>query len=151
MKAHDIFDPALYADVRRPLAEARTLPNWCYTAPEFLDREVDRIFMKNWNFIDRVDAIPNPGDYLAVDTVGGPVVLLRDRRGTLRAFANTCRHRGSRLLTGSGNCRGIVCPYHSWTYGLDGVLLGAKGMERTAGFDRGQYSLKPIRLETWGG
>ena len=147
----DIFDPAYYEAVRRPLAEARTLPRWCYTSEAFHRREIERIFMRTWNFIDRIDAVPNPGDYLAVDTFAGPVLILRDRRGTLRAFANSCRHRGSRLLTGSGNCRGIVCPYHAWTYGLDGSLLAARGMERTAGFETRDYGLKPIRLETWGG
>jgi phenylpropionate dioxygenase-like ring-hydroxylating dioxygenase large terminal subunit len=151
MTTENIFDPRLYADVRRPLPEARTLPRWCYLSDVFHQREIDRIFLKTWNFIDRIDAVPNPGDYIAVDTFAGPVIVLRDRGRTLRAFANTCRHRGSRLLVGTGNCRGIVCPYHSWTYGLDGALLGAKGMERTAGFDRSRYGLKPIRLETWGG
>src|SRR5262249_56141300 len=67
------------------------------------------------------------------------------------AFANSGRHRGSGLLTGSGNCGGIVCPYHSWTYRLDGSLLAAKGMERTAGFETAKYGLRPIRLEIWAG
>ncbi|MGH9548400.1 MAG: aromatic ring-hydroxylating oxygenase subunit alpha, partial [Terriglobales bacterium] len=151
MTPENIFDARHYSDVRRPLAEARTLPSWCYTSETFYQRELDRIFMKTWNFIDRIDAVPNPGDYLAVDTFTGPVMIVRDRQGTLRAFANSCRHRGSRLLTGSGNCRGIVCPYHSWTYGLDGKLLAAKGMERSAGFETAKYGLKQIRLETWGG
>ncbi len=151
MISDDIFDARHYADVRRPLAQARTLPRWCYTSVAFYQREIDRIFMRTWNFIDRIDAVPNPGDYLAVDTFAGPVLIVRDRQGTLRAFANSCRHRGARLLKGSGNCRGIVCPYHGWTYGLDGALLAARGMERTEGFETGKYGLKRIRLETWGG
>jgi hypothetical protein len=72
MMSDNILDPVLYADVRRPLAEARTLPRWCYVSEAFHKREVDRIFMKTWNFIDRVDAVPNPVDYIAVDTFAGP-------------------------------------------------------------------------------
>ena len=147
----DVFDPALYRDVRKPSAEARCMPRWCYLSEAFYQRELERIFLHNWAFIDRVDAIPNPGDYITVDTFAGPVMVLRDGEGEIRAFANSCRHRGSRLLKGSGNCRSIVCPYHSWTYDLDGSLLRALAMEQTTGFDRARLGLKPIRLETWGG
>ena len=147
----NMFDRALYADVARPLLEARTLPRWCYVSEEFYEREIERIFMRTWNFVDRVEAIPNPGDYIAVETFAGPIIVVRDREGEIRAFANSCRHRGSRLLKGSGNCRAIVCPYHGWTYGLDGSLRGAKGMERTVGFELATYGLKQVRLETWGG
>ena len=147
----DIFDPALYSDVRKPFLEARTLPRWCYQSEAFYRREIERIFLRTWTFVDRVDAIPAEGDYLNVDTFAGPVLILRDHAGHVRAFANTCRHRGARLLEGRGNCRAIVCPYHSWTYDLDGTLLRALGMEKTSNFHQGQLGLKPIRLEIWGG
>jgi phenylpropionate dioxygenase-like ring-hydroxylating dioxygenase large terminal subunit len=148
---NNIFEPSLYADVRRPLSEAHTLPRWCYVSQAFYEREVERIFMRTWNFVDRVDAVPNPGDYITLDTFAGSIIVIRDGKGEIRAFANTCRHRGSRVLKGAGNCRAIVCPYHSWTYGLDGSLRGAKFMERTSGFDMRELGLKTIRLETWGG
>ena len=147
----DIFDPALYSDVRKPFLEARTLPRWCYQSEAFYRREIERIFLRTWTFVDRVDAIPAEGDYLNVDTFAGPVLILRDHAGHVRAFANTCRHRGARLLEGRGNCRAIVCPYHSWTYDLDGTLLRALGMEKTSNFHQDQLGLKPIRLEIWGG
>jgi choline monooxygenase len=146
-----IFDPRQYDKVRLPLAEAESLPAWCYTSDAFLEREVERIFLKTWIFIGRADEIPKPGDYLSTDTAGGPIILVRDRDGGIGAFANSCRHRGARLLAGKGNCRAIVCPYHSWTYGLDGALAGAPHMEQTKGFDRAHYGLTQVRLEEWQG
>ncbi len=147
----EMFDPRHYQAVRRPLLDAETLPPWCYTSPDFYRREVERIFMKVWNFVGSIDQIPNPGDYFTLDFVGVPLVILRDGHGKLRAFANSCRHRGSELLSGSGNCKLIVCPYHSWTYDLAGKLRGAPEMEKTHGFDKQDYSLVPIKLDTWGG
>ena len=95
--------------------------------------------------------LAEPGSYLAVDTVPGPVLLLRDGEGRIGAFANSCRHRGARLLDGHGRCRTIVCPYHAWTYGPDGRLLGAPGMQDRPGFDRADWGLTPVRAEVWQG
>ncbi|MSP82056.1 MAG: aromatic ring-hydroxylating dioxygenase subunit alpha [Alphaproteobacteria bacterium] len=147
----DLFDPRHYADVRRPLAEAASLPAWCYTSPAFLEREVERLFLRQWLFVGRADEAPAPGDFFAVETPAGPVAILRGRDGVLRAFANTCRHRGSRLLAGRGSVRAIVCPYHAWTYDLEGRLAGAPGMDGVARFDRGSQSLVPVRIDQWGG
>jgi phenylpropionate dioxygenase-like ring-hydroxylating dioxygenase large terminal subunit len=146
-----MFNPAHYAAVRRPLLEAETMPAWCYTSPAFYRREVERIWRKVWNFVGSVSQIPDPGDYFTLNFAGVPLIVLRDREGKLRAFANTCRHRGSELLDGSGNCRAIVCPYHSWTYELDGRLRGAPEMDQTKDFDKSGYGLIPIRIDTWGG
>ena len=147
----DIFDPRHYAGVRRPLLEAETMPAWCYTSEAFYRREVERIFMKVWNFLGRVEQVPNPGDYFTVDFAGVPLIVVRDDAGEVRAFANTCRHRGSELLAGSGRCKAIVCPYHSWTYALDGRLVGAPEMEQSAGFRKEDHGLIALRLETWAG
>ena len=146
----DLFDPAHYAGVRRPLLEAETLPAWCYTDPAFYRREVERIFLKVWNFVGRADLIPNRGDYMAFDFAGVPVALVRGESG-IRAFVNSCRHRGTRILDGEGTCAALRCPYHSWTYGLDGRLEVAPQMEDTKGFDKRDYPLVPIRLEQWDG
>jgi phenylpropionate dioxygenase-like ring-hydroxylating dioxygenase large terminal subunit len=148
---NDMFDPAHYAAVRRPLLEAETLPAWCYTSDAFYRREVERIFGKVWNFVGHVSQLAAPGDYFTLNFAGIPAILLRDHDGTLRAFANSCRHRGSALLEGSGNCRAIVCPYHSWTYGLDGTLRAAPEMQETVGFNTADTGLIPLRLDTWGG
>jgi choline monooxygenase len=147
----ELFDSALYASTRRPVMQAETLPPAAYTSDEFYAREVERIFMGEWNFMGRADQIPNPGDYFAADYVGVPLLVARDRAGVLRAFSNSCRHRGSAIAEGEGNCRTFACPYHGWVYGLDGALLSAAHMEKAAGFDPKQYGLVPIRLETWAG
>src|SRR5882672_10758412 len=125
----ELFNPRHYEAVRRPLLDAETLPAWCYTSQDFYKREVERIFMKVWNFVGSADQIANPGDYFTLTFVGVPLIILRDHEGTIRAFANSCRHRGSELLSASGNCKLIVCPYHSWTYDLDGGLRGAPEMD----------------------
>ena len=147
----DLFDPAHYAATRRPLLEAETLPPWCYTSDTFYRREVERIFGKVWNFVGHVSQIANPGDYFALTFAGIPTIILRDLSGTLRAFANTCRHRRSALLEGTGNTRAIVCPYHSWTYALDGALRAAPEMQQTLHFNTADIRLTPLRLDTWGG
>src|SRR5262249_57052242 len=82
---------------------------------------------------------------------GVPIIVVRDQQRQLHAFANTCRHRGTTLVEGEGNCRAFKCPYHSWVYGLDGRLLGTPEMQQTAGFDASRYGLIPVKLETWGG
>src|SRR5689334_17767546 len=107
----NIFDPGHYAKTRLPVLDAETLPPWSYTSQQFYDREVERVFKASWNFIGREDELPKAGDYAAYDLVGEPLLIVRDRAGALRAFANSCRHRGTRLLDGTGNCRGIICPY----------------------------------------
>ncbi len=147
----DLFDPGHYAEVRRPLLEAETMPAWCYTSDAFYRREIERIFMKVWNFLGRVEQVPNAGDYFTVDFAGVSLIVVRDDAGQVRAFANTCRHRGSELLAGSGKCKAIVCPYHSWTYALDGRLVGAPEMEQSIGFRKEEHGLVALRLETWAG
>jgi choline monooxygenase len=149
--AQNLFAPATYAGVRRPLAEAETLPPACYSSEAFFRREVERIFMKAWNFIGRADRIPNPGDYFTLEFVGVPVIVVRDKDGAVRALANSCRHRGAMVAQGEGNCRAFKCPYHSWAYGLDGGLLSAPEIEHSRNFDFAQYGLLPIRLESWAG
>ncbi len=122
----DIFDPSHYRSVRRPTLEAETLPPWAYTSQAFYEREVDTIFIKVWNFIGRADHIAHPGDYFTLEMVGVAIIVVRDTEGALRGFVNSCRHRGTLLVEGEGNCRAFKCPYHSWVYSLDGALLGAR-------------------------
>jgi len=148
----NLFDPSAYEQQRRPYLEAFSLPAWCYNSEAFYRREVEQIFLKTWLFVGRTDELVNPGDYSCVDTPGGPVILMHTREGKVKAFANTCRHRGARLLEGTGRCeRAIICPYHGWTYDFDGALVGAAAMEQTVDFERSLYGLTPIRLEVWQG
>jgi phenylpropionate dioxygenase-like ring-hydroxylating dioxygenase large terminal subunit len=150
MRPDNIFDPKHYEGVRKPLLEAETMPAFTYTSPEFYQREVNRIWHKIWNFIGSADQIANNGDYFTLSFTGVPVIVLRDQDGQIRAFANTCRHRGSELLEGRGNCKLIVCPYHSWSYELNGKLRGAPDMDKTAAFNKSDYALTPIAVDTWG-
>ena len=124
----DLFDPRTYAGVRRPLLEAETLPPECYTSPQFYAREVSEIFMKCWNLIGRVDYLEKPGDYFTVTLVGISIIIMLGDDGKIRAFVNSCRHRGAKLLDGQGNCNAIRCPYHSWLYSTTGALRGPNGM-----------------------
>jgi phenylpropionate dioxygenase-like ring-hydroxylating dioxygenase large terminal subunit len=147
----DIFDPSHYAQVRRPVLEAESLPPWCYTSQAFYDREVERIFRKTWNFIGREDEAPEPGDYFTLELAGESIIVLRDQAGKMRSFLNICRHRGTRLVEGKGNRRSFACPYHSWVFALNGALIGSAGMEQTLDFDRDDWGLLPVRLESWAG
>ena len=147
----NLFDSTHYENVRRPLIEASTLPSWCYTSEAFYQREVEQIFLKQWNFAGRLDEIPDSGDYMSLDFCGESVIVIRGKDDVVRAFANVCRHRSARLLEGRGRCRTIVCPYHSWVYDLDGTLLRMKGMEQTAGFDPAENGLIPLQVESWAG
>jgi choline monooxygenase len=147
----DLFDPNTYAAVRRPLLEADTLPPACYTAPEFYQREVSNIFMKCWNLIGREDYIKNPGDYFTYTLVGVSLIIMRGEDGRIRAFINSCRHRGAKLLEGEGNCNAIRCPYHSWLYSTMGALHNSNGMQDTRDFDRSDYGLAEVRLDIWCG
>jgi len=150
MTPQNIFDPKHYEGVRKPLLEAETMPPFTYTSPEFYQREVERIWRKTWNFIGSADQIRNKGDYFTLNFAGVPTIVLRDHDSKIRAFANTCRHRGSELLEGKGNCKLIVCPYHSWTYDLSGNLRGTPEMDKTLNFNKADYGLIPIAIDTWG-
>ena len=146
-----LFEHDRYQGIRRPIETAETLPPDCYTSEEFYRREVDRIFLKVWNLVGRVDYVAKPGDYFTIELVGIPVIVMRGQDGQVRAFVNSCRHRGSKLLDGEGHCNLIRCPYHSWTYDTLGNLRGAVGMQDASGFRREDMGLVPIRLETWFG
>lgn len=141
-----------FADSVAPLKRAKSMPAGFYTAPETFALEREHIFLKHWFFLAREEQLPLPGDYRAFDTPGGPVVLVRGRDETLRCFANYCRHRGSILLEGEGNCGSrIICPYHAWSYLSDGTLYGCPDMQDAEGFDRVENGLVPLKLESWAG
>jgi Rieske 2Fe-2S family protein len=129
--------------------EARTLPGPSYTDPSVFAAERERIFFRDWVCVGRAGAIAEPGTLLTIDLLGESLLLVRGRDGVARGFYNVCRHRGARLCdTSSGRVGGALrCPYHAWSYGLDGQLLAAPNMQDLAHFDRDDYPLKPIAIE----
>jgi Rieske 2Fe-2S family protein len=146
-----------------PPRDARTLPARYYTDTDLFDREMERIFGRMWISAGRVDEVAEPGSYVTriVGRGGGggapskeeSVIIVRDRQNRLRAFFNVCRHRGTRICTSTEGrfADTIQCPYHAWTYGLDGRLLGAPHMDNVPDFDRGAYPLHPVALDEWDG
>ena len=139
----------LHANVSVPFERARAMPKSVYTSPEFVAAEERHIFAMEWLCAGRAEALPNPGDYLTMTIAGEPVVVLRDRAGDIRAMSNVCRHRMSVLLEGRGNVRSITCPYHAWTYNLDGTLRGAPAMTLNEGFCKENIALPKVRCEIW--
>ncbi len=111
------------------------------------------LFQRSWTCLGRADEIPHPGDYRTYEVGGSGVIVLRDADGELRAYHNVCRHRGTRILEAEAGAglTVIQCPYHAWTYGLDGCLAGAPHMEGSESFDREEYGLYPLRCEEWRG
>jgi Rieske 2Fe-2S family protein len=130
-----------------------TLPREYYLAPEIFAEEVDKIFWKRWICIGRAGEIAERGDYVVRQLGDAGVIVLRDESGHLRAFHNTCRHRGTRLCEApSGNLGSrIVCPYHAWTYSLDGRLVGAPSTSGMDSFDRSEYPLHNVAVAEWEG
>ena len=134
-----------------PVNTAFSMPAGFYTSPEIFDLEREHIFRKRWMFTCREDMLSEPGSYRSFDTVCGPVMLVRGADGTLRAFANFCRHRGSILVEGEGIAKRFVCPYHVWTYSLDGALTSCPDMQHALDFSKTDNGLIAIRLESWNG
>lgn len=130
-----------FAPCRLPAAEASSLPPRAYTSFEMARAETETVFRSGWIGLGRTDIVRAPGDFAALDVAGHSMILLRDKDGCLRAHANTCRHRGARLVDGEGNCKGLRCPFHSWFYGLDGRLVSAPKMEAASGFRREENGL----------
>ena len=123
------------------------IPPACYADDSLLEAERRGVFEAGWIGLGRADCWPGAGDYSAMDIAGVPLIVVRNRAGELKAFANSCRHRGSQLLSGQGNCNKIKCPFHWWTYDLDGRLRVYPRMENAIDFDAGDYGLVEFRLE----
>ena len=127
-----------------------TLPYSWYVDPEILRREQERIFRSAWQYAGHTGEAPEPGTFFTTRAGRTPVVVTRARDGELRAFVNVCRHRGFPLAEGSGKRETLQCPYHAWTYGLDGSLRAAPRSEELADFAECELGLRPVALDTWG-
>lgn len=123
-----------------------------YFDPDVYRAEMQLIFQKNWTYFCHASQIPTEGDYLTGEVAGQSVYVVRDRDNTIRGFFNVCQHRAHQLLSGSGNVKAVIrCPYHSWTYELDGSLRGAPKCEAVANFRREDVRLQPIGVDVVGG
>src|SRR5690348_15340568 len=125
-----------------------TLPYGWYTDPEILRREQERIFRPSWHYIGHTGQLAEPG-YFAAQAGRTPVVVTRDRDGVLRGFVNVCRHRGFALAEGEARRETLQCPYHAWTYGLDGRLRKAPRSEEEPDFPQDELCLVPVAVDTW--
>ncbi|MEA1675891.1 aromatic ring-hydroxylating dioxygenase subunit alpha [Nitrospirillum sp. BR 11163] len=140
---------AIVARMQDGAEEAMSLPGWIYRDPDFLEVEREAIFRPSWQIVCHVNDIPDPGDYHTFRFLGENIAVVRDRDGQIRAFHNVCRHRAARLLDGDkGRCGSrIVCPYHAWSYGLDGALLGVPHRQTFPEFSMADYPLPPVEHE----
>src|SRR6266516_4929924 len=133
-------------------AGAKTLPRRYFVSPDVFAQEQEKIFSKQWVLVGHQSQIAQAGDYFAAEIAGESLIIVRDKRDAIRGFCNVCRHRGSRLIENrNGRSQGIQCPYHAWTYALDGRLLGAPHMDDVPGFEKADYSLHPVSLALWEG
>jgi glycine betaine catabolism A len=132
---------------------AKTLPARWYVSPEVFAAERERIFGTRWLCVGRAEQIERSGDFFTADVAGENLIVTRDASGTLHAFFNVCRHRGTRMCeAASGHFQGsIQCPYHAWTYALDGKLSVARNMAEVPGFDRADYPLNEAPVALWEG
>jgi glycine betaine catabolism A len=130
-----------------------TLPRDAYFSGELFEREKERILWREWFCAAREEEVPEPGDYTVLDVAGESVLLVRKRDGALAAHYNVCRHRGSRLIgEGSGRLAGSIrCPYHAWTYQLDGSLRSAPYLDEADGVSFDRLGLYPVGVDSWGG
>ncbi len=133
-------------------AGARTLPQRYFVSPEVFAEERAKIFARQWVCLGHLSQLARAGDYFVQEVAGESLVVVRDQRDAVHAFYNVCRHRGTRLCeAASGHAAAMQCPYHAWTYALDGRLIGAPHMEEAPDFEKADYSLHAVRLELWEG
>ena len=168
LPTHVYTKPETYGLSRLPVDQASTLIPDAYTAADFFALEQEKIFATAWVAVGCLQQVKNPGDILVTEVAGRSILVMRDKTGKLGAFYNVCRHRGSKLLEKSCNIKNLHCPYHAWVYGLDGQCLGTSLFQNekivdtvpsnegetilsdTALFDKKNYGLLPLSVQTWG-
>src|SRR5262249_44448606 len=136
-------------DDAAPLSRARTIPGSWYTDPRIAELERRTVFSRSWQSVGRADQVAAPGQYLTADVAGEPVVVVRGKDGVLRGFFNVCRHHAAAVMTEPcGQAERLRCPYHGWTYALDGKLMTTPELEGVAEFDREKNGLHPLAVAT---
>lgn len=128
------------------------LAPWTYLNPELFELEYEAFFLRRWQFVGHANDVREPGDFITGDIGRDNVFVIRGKDQKLRAFQNVCRHRASRVLEGEGHCQGVIrCPYHGWTYRLDGSLMAIPQEETFSDFDRSKFGLHEIQLDVFHG
>jgi phenylpropionate dioxygenase-like ring-hydroxylating dioxygenase large terminal subunit len=132
--------------------EGWSLPAWTYSDAEFHAAEMERVMRPSWQVVCHVSDVPNWGDYHTLEYLGESIVVMRGKDQSLRAFTNVCRHRGARLLDGPSGCtKSLVCPYHAWTYNLDGSFRGMPLRETYGDIDTTKLHLASVEMEVFHG
>lgn len=132
-------------------SECKNLPPEAFNSREIFELEKKKIFDPGWILLGRTDQVARPGDYMCVDVLDEPLVMVRDGKGVLHVLSRVCRHRWADVCQGSGNTSRFVCPYHLWSYELDGRLRAAPEMKGAPGFDKSSIRLPEVRHEVWEG
>jgi choline monooxygenase len=134
-----------------PLSEATTIPSAWYTDPRIMELERQTVFSRSWQVAGRVEQLQRPGQFVSCETAGGePIVLVRGGDEVLRGFFNVCRHHAAAVVTAlEGSTNHLRCPYHGWTYGLDGALKGTPDFTGVCDFDRSTNGLVPAQIAMW--
>jgi phenylpropionate dioxygenase-like ring-hydroxylating dioxygenase large terminal subunit len=148
----EIFTDSFFAGLDSSITEisaAETLPPECYVDADFYGFEKEAVFNHEWLCVGREAWVMQPGDYFTTTIIDEPIVVARTRQGELKAMSSVCQHRAMLVAEGAGNARGFVCPYHHWTYALDGTLVNAPAMEQTCGFDKSAVRLPEFKVEVW--
>ena len=146
-----LFAPQHFAKVRLPPKDAEPLPHWAYTSAVWYEREIERIFARSWNYLGHVSQLAAAGAYLTTTIAGIPLIVVKGQDLEIRAFFNSCRHRGTKLLTGDGHAKLIRCPYHAWAYDLAGNLVATPLVEDDMTDRRAELGLHPARLDVLDG
>lgn len=144
--AHDL---QTMTAARERVEAGRTLGRSWYLDREVYEAEREAVFQRSWQYVAHAGELARPGDHVVAPVGDFTVLVTRGQDGVLRAFHNTCQHRGHELVACSGNATALRCPYHAWTYGLDGRLVGAPHMRRQPGFDPGAVRLHELAVDTW--
>ena len=134
-----------------PLERAETIPSAWYVDPRFHDLDREAVFGCSWQHVGHVSQVPAAGDHVLGTVAGNPVIAVRGKDGVLRGFFNVCRHRGGPLAMEDGHSDMLQCKYHGWTYQLDGMLRGVPHFNRVELFDKKDFGLVRVKLETWEG
>ena len=129
------------------------LPSWTYFNKELFELESEELFRKHWQIACHTSDIPKKGNFITFDIIGERAIIIRDQKDNVRAFHNVCRHRGSRVVElAEGLCKRVItCPFHGWSYNIDGTLIGPANAKSFPKLDSKKWGLKPIEMEIWNG